>query len=75
MDLILVVGEPGAGKSVFVPPLAHRVATGERFFGKRVRKGPILYLAPRPARIRVRASTPFASAMVQPMISTSGHSR
>jgi predicted ATP-dependent serine protease len=45
MDLILVVGEPGAGKSVFVPLLAHRIATGEPFFGKRVRKGPVLYVA------------------------------
>ncbi|MBO1073359.1 AAA family ATPase [Roseomonas marmotae] len=45
MDLILVVGEPGAGKSILVPLLAHRIATGERFFGKRVRKGPVLYVA------------------------------
>lgn len=44
-DLVVVVGQPGAGKSVLVPYLGWRVAQGRRFFGRRVRQCPVLYIA------------------------------
>lgn len=44
-DLVVLFGPPGAGKSVFAPYLAHAVAAGRRIFGRRVRTGPVLYIA------------------------------
>ncbi len=44
-DVVLVIGPPGAGKSVFAPYLAHRIATGLPVFGRRVRAAPVVYVA------------------------------
>lgn len=44
-DVVVVVGQPGAGKSVLVPYLAWRIAQGERAFGRRVRRAAVLYVA------------------------------
>lgn len=44
-DLVVLFGPPGAGKSVFAPYLAHAIAAGRRIFGRRVRTGPVLYIA------------------------------
>ena len=39
------IGQPGAGKSVLAPHLAYAVAQGRPVLGRRVRQGPVLYLA------------------------------
>ncbi len=44
-DLALIIGQPGAGKSLFGPYLAHAVASGRRAFGRKVRACPVLYIA------------------------------
>jgi hypothetical protein len=45
-DLAVLFGPPGAGKSVIAPFIAHGVARGKKpIFGKRVRQGPVLYIA------------------------------
>lgn len=41
----VVYGQPNAGKTVFVAAMAHRVAKGESFFGRRVRQCPVVYLS------------------------------
>lgn len=45
-DLALIFGPPGAAKSVLAPYLAHAVAAGRSVFGRRVRRGPVLYVSP-----------------------------
>jgi hypothetical protein len=44
-DVALIIGAPGTGKSVLAPYLGHRINTGQRIFGRRVRKAPVLYVA------------------------------
>ena len=44
-DHAIAVGHPGSGKSAFGPMLAYAVARGERVFGRRVKKGTVIYLA------------------------------
>lgn len=44
-DLALLFGPPGTGKSCLAPRLAYAVARGEPIFGRRVRPGPVLYIA------------------------------
>jgi hypothetical protein len=44
-DLVVMHGPPGAGKSVLAPLIAHAVASGAPFWGRRVRQGPVLYIA------------------------------
>jgi hypothetical protein len=44
-DVACIFGEPGAGKSVIAPYLAHCVAQGEEAFGQRVRQGGVFYVA------------------------------
>jgi hypothetical protein len=44
-DLGLLIGLPGAGKSVLAPYMAHGIASGREIFGCRVRPGPVLYIA------------------------------
>ena len=44
-DIGLVVGPPGAGKSLLASFLAYAVAQGRGAFGRRVRGGAVLYLA------------------------------
>lgn len=44
-DLGIVFGQPGAGKSVLAPYLAHGIATGRSVFDRRVRQCPVLYVA------------------------------
>ena len=44
-DVAVLFGPPGAGKSVVAPYLAHAVAAGREAFGRRVRQGPVLYVA------------------------------
>jgi hypothetical protein len=44
-DLGLIIGQPGAGKSLFAPYLAHAVASGRSAFGRKVRACPVLYIA------------------------------
>ncbi|MFK4048072.1 AAA family ATPase [Roseomonas mucosa] len=44
-DFVVVFGQPGAGKSLLAPLLAHSIATGAELFGRRVRPGRVLYIA------------------------------
>jgi archaellum biogenesis ATPase FlaH len=44
-DLALIFGQPGAGKSLLSPLLAHAIASGREVFGRRVRQGAVLYIA------------------------------
>src|SRR6266568_4446716 len=57
-DLALIIGQPGAGKSVLGPHMAYAVAQGRAIFGRRVRQGRVLYIAAEDGpgmRIRTRA--------------------
>lgn len=56
-DLALIIGQPGAGKSVLAPYLAHAIAAGRSVFGRRVKRGPVLYIAAEdPHGMRMRAA-------------------
>lgn len=44
-DFAILMGQPGSGKSVLAPHLAYAVAQGRTVLGRRVRQGPVLYLA------------------------------
>jgi KaiC/GvpD/RAD55 family RecA-like ATPase len=44
-DLALLIGEPGAGKSVFAPHLAYAVSKGTPMFSHKTKRGPVLYIA------------------------------
>ncbi|MDO9500269.1 AAA family ATPase [Falsiroseomonas sp.] len=44
-DHVVIVGQPGAGKSVVAPLLGHHMATGRSVFGRRVRRVPVIYVA------------------------------
>ncbi len=57
-DVMLVFGQPGAGKSIIAPHIAYAVAQGRSVFGRRVRQGGTLYAAaedPHGMRQRVHA--------------------
>ncbi len=57
-DVVLIIGAPGAGKSVLAPHIGYAVAQGREAFGRRVRKGSVLYLAAEDRagmQLRVRA--------------------
>ncbi len=45
-DHAILMGHPGSGKSVLAPHLAYAVAQGREVLGRRVKGGPVLYLAP-----------------------------
>jgi putative DNA primase/helicase len=56
-DFGLIVGQPGAGKSVLGPHIAYAVAQGRSIFGRRVQQGVVLYIAAEDGaglRVRVR---------------------
>jgi KaiC/GvpD/RAD55 family RecA-like ATPase len=56
-DLVVLFGPPGSGKSVLAPYLAHAVAAGRIVFGRRVRPGPVLYIAAEdPEGMKMRAT-------------------
>jgi hypothetical protein len=44
-DHAIIMGQPGSGKSVLAPYLAYGVAQGFALFGRRVRPGPVIYIA------------------------------
>ena len=44
-DSILLVGQPGTGKSALAPYIGYAVAQGRPVFGRRVRQGAVLYIA------------------------------
>lgn len=44
-DVAAIVGAPGAGKSLLAPRLGYAVAQGGEVFGRRTRKGGVLYVA------------------------------
>jgi KaiC/GvpD/RAD55 family RecA-like ATPase len=44
-DVAVKFGPPGSGKSVSSPYLAHAIAAGRSVFGRRVRRGAVLYVA------------------------------
>lgn len=57
-DLMLIYGGPGMGKSCLAPLLAYSIALGKHVFGRRVRKGRVLYVAsedPHGMRKRIHA--------------------
>ncbi len=57
-DLVLLFGQPGAGKSVIAPYLGYAVARGASVFGRRVRQGLVFYCAaedPHGMRQRINA--------------------
>ena len=58
MDFGIVFGEPGSGKSIIAPHIAYAVAQGREVFGRRVRQGPVIYVAaedPHGMRQRIKA--------------------
>ncbi|WP_426954112.1 AAA family ATPase [Muricoccus radiodurans] len=44
-NVILLVGEPGAGKSLLAPLLGHRIGAGRTILGRRTRLTRVLYVA------------------------------
>jgi hypothetical protein len=44
-DHAVLIGHPGSGKSVLAPHLAYAVAQGRPVLGRRVKPGPVIYLA------------------------------
>ena len=44
-DHVMIMGQPGSGKSALAPYLAYAVAQGRQVLGRRVRAGTVLYLA------------------------------
>lgn len=44
-DHIIIMGHPGCGKSVLAPHIAYAVAQGMTVMGRRVRGGPVVYIA------------------------------
>jgi hypothetical protein len=57
-DSILLVGQPGAGKSVVGPYIGYAVAQGRPVFNRRVHRGAVLYVASEDGhgmKLRVRA--------------------
>ena len=44
-NLVVLFGPPGAGKSLIAPLIAHAIASGRGVFGRRVRRGRVLYMA------------------------------
>lgn len=57
-DFALIFGGPGLGKSCLAPRMAYAIALGTDFFGRRVRRGRVLYVAaedPHGMRQRIRA--------------------
>lgn len=45
-DVALLIGPPSSAKSVLAPYMGHCVASGRVLFGRRVRRGPVLYVSP-----------------------------
>jgi len=43
--LALLYGDSGVGKSVFAVSLAYAISTGRQWFGRRVTRGPVVYIA------------------------------
>lgn len=57
-DLGLIIGQPGAGKSIVAPHIGYAVAQGRTVFGRRTRQGRVLYVPcedPHGMRQRVHA--------------------
>jgi hypothetical protein len=57
-DSILLIGQPGAGKSAVGPHIGYAVAQGRSVFHRRVRQGTVLYIAAEDGhgmKLRVRA--------------------
>jgi hypothetical protein len=57
-DSILLIGQPGAGKSVVGPYIGYAVAQGRSVFNRRVHQGVVLYIATEDGhgmKLRVRA--------------------
>lgn len=44
-DVAIIFGEPGAGKSILTPHVAYAVAQGRVVFDRRVKSGPVIYVA------------------------------
>ena len=57
-DLVLIIGPPGSGKSVISPHLGYAITQERSLFGRRVKRGEVLYVAaedPHGMRQRVAA--------------------
>jgi hypothetical protein len=57
-DVVILAAPPGAGKSLLAPHAGYGIAQGRAVFGRRVRQGRVLYLAPEDGagmQMRVRA--------------------
>jgi hypothetical protein len=56
-DLIVLFGQPGSGKRALAPYMAHAIAAGRIVFGRKVRTGPVLYIASEdPEGMKMRAT-------------------
>jgi len=53
-DHAVLMGQPGAGKSVLAPHFAYAVAQGQEVFGRRVKKGAVIYVAAEDGRGTIR---------------------
>jgi hypothetical protein len=61
-DFAVVFGQPGAGKSLIAPYLGMCITTGRPVFGRRTRKGAVLYIAAEDAAGMKQRLTALANA-------------
>lgn len=74
--IVLLIGEPGAGKSLIACELARCIATGEPFFDRAVNGGAVAYLAAeREGEIHLRLQSAFEGWTGETRVRITGHAK